>query len=69
MGGVLRRWYRQRNLRLPTIYWQMGNEHYGAWELGNMSGEFYAEALHEYVPAVHRNYPEARIIALGPGNG
>lgn len=62
-------WYRRRNLRPPVMYWQMGNEHYGAWELGNMSGEQYADALHEYVPAVHRNYPEARIIALGPETG
>jgi len=62
-------WYRQRNLGLPTMYWQMGNEHYGAWELGNMSGDQYAEALREYVPSVRRNYPEARIIALGPETG
>ncbi len=62
-------WYRQRSLSLPIMYWQMGNEHYGAWELGNMSGDLYAEALHEYVPAIHRNYPNARIIALGPETG
>lgn len=62
-------WFRERGLELPTIYWQMGNEHYGAWELGNMSGELYAEALREFVPAVRRGYPKARIIALGPETG
>lgn len=62
-------WYRQRGIEPPAMYWQMGNEHYGAWELGNMSGDLYAEALHEYVPAVRRNYPRARIIALGPETG
>lgn len=62
-------WFRERGLTLPTIYWQMGNEHYGAWELGNMSGALYAEALREFVPAVRRGYPRARIIALGPETG
>ena len=62
-------WFKDRGLELPTIYWQMGNEHYGAWELGNMSGELYAAALREFVPAVRRAYPRARIIALGPETG
>ena len=62
-------WFRDRGLEPPTIYWQMGNEHYGAWELGNMSGELYAAALREFVPAVRRAYPKARIIALGPETG
>lgn len=62
-------WYQQRGIDPPTIYWQMGNEHYGSWELGNMSGDLYAEALHEFVPAVRRAYPRARIIALGPDEG
>lgn len=62
-------WFRKRNLDLPLMYWQMGNEHYGAWELGNMTGDMYADALREYVPAVRANYPKARIIALGVDYG
>lgn len=62
-------WYRGRGLEPPPMYWQMGNEHYGAWELGNMSGEMYAQALREFVPAVKAAYPAARIIALGPETG
>ncbi|HEX2951201.1 MAG TPA: hypothetical protein VHV83_16780 [Armatimonadota bacterium] len=27
-------WFKQRNLDLPLMYWQIGNEHYGSWELG-----------------------------------
>lgn len=62
-------WYRDRHLEPPAMYWQIGNEHYGAWELGNMSGALYAEALREFVPAVRKAYPRARIIALGPEMG
>jgi len=62
-------WFRAKGIEPPLMYWQMGNEHYGAWEIGGMSGEMYADALREYVPAVRANYPNARIIALGPSNG
>ncbi len=62
-------WYRDRNLAAPPIYWQIGNEQWGAWEVGNMPGEMYAEALRAFVPAVRRNYPAARIVALGPETG
>ncbi len=62
-------WYRDRGLDTPEIYWQMGNEHYGVWELGNMSGEMYADALWAFVPAVRAAYPRARIVALGPETG
>ena len=62
-------WYREQGLNPPPMYWQIGNEQWGAWELGNMSGEMYAEALREFVPAVRAAYPSARIVALGPENG
>jgi alpha-L-arabinofuranosidase len=62
-------WYRKRHLALPPMYWQIGNEQWGAWELGNMSGELYAEALRAFVPGVRRAYPAARIVALGPEYG
>ncbi|MHB9130083.1 MAG: hypothetical protein ACYDBB_03210 [Armatimonadota bacterium] len=62
-------WFRARNIEPPLMYWQMGNEHYGAWEIGSMSGEMYADALREFVPAVRANYPNARILALGHETG
>ncbi len=62
-------WYARQGAEPPEIYWQIGNEHWGAWELGNMSGEMYAEALREYVPAIRAAYPRARIVALGPEQG
>jgi alpha-N-arabinofuranosidase len=62
-------WFRSRGIDPPEMYWQMGNEHYGAWEIGSMSGEMYADALREFVPAVRANYPKARIIALGVESG
>jgi len=62
-------WYREQQLPLPTMYWQIGNEHYGAWELGNMTGAMYADALRAYVPGIRAAYSRARIIALGPETG
>lgn len=57
--------YRRHGKEPPTAYFQMGNEHYGAWESAHMTGRMYASALREYIPAVRANYPDARIVALG----
>ena len=62
-------WYKKRGVELPLIYWQMGNEHNGDWELGNMTGEMYAEALREFVPLIRKSYPKTRIIAIGVDKG
>jgi alpha-N-arabinofuranosidase len=62
-------WFKERKVDPPAMYWQMGNEHFGVWELGNMSGDLYAKALLEYIPAVKKGYPKARIIALGHDRG
>jgi len=65
-AAYCRAWYERRGLEPPEIYWQIGNEHWGDWEVGNMTPEMYADALCAYVPEVRANYPKARIIALGP---
>jgi len=62
-------WFRARQVEPPAMYWQIGNEQWGAWEVGNMTGEMYADALRQFVPAVRRAYPTARIVALGPETG
>ncbi|MCC7349545.1 MAG: hypothetical protein IT446_03165 [Phycisphaerales bacterium] len=60
--------YRRNGQQPPLAYFQMGNEHYGAWESAHMTGRMYAEALREFIPAVRNNYPDARIVALGEKN-
>ena len=64
-----REWYLGRELVPPVIYVGIGNEHWGTWELGNMTGAMYAEALRAYVPGIRAAYPETRILALGPETG
>jgi alpha-N-arabinofuranosidase len=68
-AAYVARWYRDRGIDPPAIYWQIGNEHYGAWEIGSMSGAQYVEVLHSFVPVIRANYPRARIIALGVEDG
>ena len=63
------KWYENRGLDLPLMYWQIGNEHYGHWEIGNMTGEMYVDTLKEFVPGIRFGYPNASIIALGPKTG
>lgn len=58
-------WYRTRSIAPPVMYWQMGNEHSSAHELGHMSAAMYVETLRAFVPAVRAGYPQARIIAIG----
>jgi alpha-N-arabinofuranosidase len=59
-------WFRARGVTPPPAYWQIGNEHYGAWEHGHMTGAMYAALLHAFVPPIRAAYPGARIVALGP---
>lgn len=59
-------WYTERGLEPPAMYWQVGNEQWGDWEVGSMTPQMYADALHAFVPHIRANYPNARIIALGP---
>ncbi len=58
-------WFRARGVEPPPAYWQIGNEHYGAWEHGHMTGEMYAALLRAFVPPIKAAYPGARIVALG----
>jgi len=57
--------YRRQGQEPPLVYFQMGNEQYGAWETSHMTGAMYVAAMRQYIPAVRANYPQARIIALG----
>lgn len=58
-------WFRQRGIEPPLMYWHLGNEHNGAWELGHMDGAMYAEVLRRFVPGIRKGYPNNRIIAIG----
>ena len=58
-------WFRVKSGKLPTAYFQMGNEQNMNHETAHMTGEMYVEALREFVPGVRRAWPGARIIALG----
>lgn len=58
-------WYARIHADLPQIYFQMGNEQYGAWEISHMTAEMYAAALQEYVPLIREHYPDSRIVVLG----
>ena len=61
----IRDWYVRRNRKIPAAYFAVGNENYGGWEIGHMTGEMYVAQLREFVPVVRAAYPEARIMALG----
>lgn len=67
--GYCRAWHVDQGLDPVPLYVGIGNEQWGAWELGNMTGEMYARALRDYVPNIRAACPEARIIALGPKMG
>lgn len=56
------RWFKARGVKPPPMYFEMGNEQEGHHELGHMTPEMYVAALREFVPAVRKAYPAARII-------
>lgn len=64
-AGYIRNWYRSRSLTVPAAYFMFGNENYGTWEIGHMTGEMYVAQLREFVPPVRAAYPEARMLAIG----
>jgi hypothetical protein len=64
-AAYVRAWYVARRLPVPAAYFMFGNENYGTWELGHLTGEMYAAQLHAFVPGVRAAYPEARMIAIG----
>ncbi len=64
-----RHWYEQRGIEPPPMYWQIGNEQWGDWEIGQTTPVAYADLLRQWVPAIRAAYPNARIIALGQGDG
>ncbi len=67
-AAYVRQWYETRKLPIPAAYFSFGNENYGAWELGHMSGPMYVSQLREFVPAVRAAYPEAKMVILGQAN-
>lgn len=64
-AAYVRAWYQRRNLPIPAAYLMFGNENYGTWEIGHMTGAMYAAQLREFVPPVRAAYPEARLLAIG----
>lgn len=61
----VRGFYVVRGVPVPEAYFMFGNENYGTWELGHMTGAMYVAQLREFVQAVRRAYPEARMVAIG----
>ncbi len=57
--------YLARGLPVPAAYIMFGNENYGTWEIGHMTGEMYAAQLQAFVPTVRAAYPEAKMLAIG----
>ncbi|MBD2864102.1 carbohydrate binding domain-containing protein [Paenibacillus oceani] len=64
-AGYCKDWYSRRGMELPDLYFQMGNEQYGRWELSHMDASMYVRALRDFVPRVREGYPKAVIVALG----
>jgi|GEM_PF-1157295 len=64
-AAYVRAWYASRKLPIPAAYFMFGNENYGTWEMGHMTGAMYVAQLREFVPAVRAAYPEARMMAIG----
>lgn len=64
-AAYVRNWYASRKLAIPAAYFMFGNENYGTWEIGHMTGEMYVAQLREFVPPVRAAYPEVRILVIG----
>lgn len=64
-AAYIRNRYLERGRPVPAAYFMFGNENYGTWEIGHMSGDMYVAQLREFVPAVRKAYPEARIAVIG----
>ncbi|MHB1355865.1 MAG: hypothetical protein ACYCZF_07790 [Anaerolineae bacterium] len=64
-AAYVRNWYAARGLAIPAAYFMFGNENYGTWEIGHMTGEMYAAQLRAFVPPLRAAYPEARVLAIG----
>jgi alpha-N-arabinofuranosidase len=64
-AAYVRGWFASRKLPIPAAYFMFGNENYGVWEIGHMTGDMYAAQLRAFVPPVRAAYPEARILAIG----
>ncbi len=61
----IRNRYVERSVPVPAAYFMFGNENYGTWEIGHMTGEMYAAQLREFVPGVRKAYPEAKMAVIG----
>ncbi len=46
-------------------YWQLGNEVYGPWEIGHMSGPEYAKLAREWGKTIKKMDPSLKVIAVG----
>lgn len=50
---------------LDVRYWQIGNEEWGAWEIGQRSAADYALTAREWAKAVKKLDPSLRVLASG----
>jgi alpha-N-arabinofuranosidase len=60
-------WYRHRGVEPPAMVWQIGNEHYGAHEIGHMGPEQYVTCLRDYIPGIRAHYPHPLICTTALG--
>jgi hypothetical protein len=62
-AGYVARWHESQGAPLPAIYWQIGNEQWGAHEEGCMEPQRYPQVLRQYVPLIRRHQPRAIIVS------
>jgi alpha-L-arabinofuranosidase len=54
-----------REAPLGVRYWQIGNEEYGAWEIGHVAPAEYARTAREWAKAIRKVDPSVRLLAVG----
>ena len=54
-----------REEALNVRYWQIGNEEYGAWEVGHCSPAEYARTAREWAKAIRKVDPSVALLAVG----
>lgn len=65
------RWRAKNGHRAPfnVLWWGVGNEMYGTWQLGHMSLEHYTLKHNEFARKMRRVDPKIKLIAVGDAGG
>ncbi|MDD5678671.1 MAG: hypothetical protein PHW60_11905 [Kiritimatiellae bacterium] len=65
LARYCRRFYEDKGIPPPRIFFQMGNEQFAAHETSHMTGDMYIAALRAFVPPVKTEYPNSTMIGIG----